>query len=152
MSITVNKKNFRTPRTSCLTKADIKSLSELSQEMSTAINDDTILRIARKIIRENARNDKAENNEKNIDIILNYIIANTSKGDYITFDSVRSEIWELKHLGKCLSGYGARINAIPVAFARLEKEGYLKRKRMASTNKSGHCGSVLYTNVYEVMC
>lgn len=135
MNITVNKKNFRTPRTSCLTKVDTKSLSELSQKMSTAINDDEVLRIARRIIRENTRNSRAEGNEGNISIMLNYITSNTSKGDYITKDSVLYGMYKDEVFSR-LDNHYARANAIHVVFARLEKEGYLKCKRMARTNKA----------------
>ena len=150
--ITENRRNFRPVRTTCLTKLDNKSLGQLSKEMLQAKSDDEVLKIARQILNANRRNCTAMGNEGNINIIMDYVKSNTSKGDYISFNSIDNEIYSRGDLYYSLDHFYAVANAIPVVLTRLEKEGYLKKKKVARTDVSGRNGATLYTHIYEVIC
>lgn len=150
MSITVNKKNLRNIRNSCLTKDDVKTVSELSQKMSMAKSDYEVVAIAKEIVATGGRNERALGNEQNMNILYDYIVSHTSKGDYITRDSIVMGLCENNHFCICDSRY-AIVNAVSVVLRRLEKDGYIKFKKVAKRNHFTKSGKTIYKNVYEVI-
>lgn len=150
MSITFDKKNLRSVRNSCLTKGDVKTVGELSQKMSTAKSDYEVIAIAREIVATSRRKERALGNEQNINILYDYIASHTSGGDYITMDSIIGGLLDDNWLCIFDNDY-AIINAIPVALKRLEKDGYIKPKKVAWRNKFTKSGRTSYKNVYEVI-
>lgn len=150
MSITFSKKNLRNVRNSCLTKDDVKTVGELSQKMATAKSDYEVIAIAKEIVATSRRNEKALGNEQNINILYDYIMSHTSKGDYITRDSIVSGLFG-ENLFHIFDSDYAFINTIPVVLKRLERDGYIKSKKVARKNSYTKSGRIIYKNVYEVI-
>ena len=151
MSITFSKKNLREVRNSCLTKDDVKTVGELSQKMLTAKSDYEVIAIAKEIVATSRRNEIALKNEQNISVLYDYIASHTSKGDYITRDSIVSGLFEENLFCTLDNGCAAFINAIPIALRRLERDGYIKPKKVARRNSYTKSGRTIYKNVYEVI-
>lgn len=127
----------------CLDKTDVKSLQALAAEISVHDDDDDILRTARRIIKAESRNAKANGNQRNIDVIVNTIMEQTKSGDIISLNSCYKLVRECR-----LNNDYATYNALIMALAQLTKSGYLISEVVKYEN---HYGGRHYMKIYTVV-
>lgn len=144
LNLTVDSKQFReVNRQRCLRKKDVRPLSEIANNFSSARDEREILNLAKEIVHMNERTKKATINESNLSIIKTKLLENVRQGDMFTLDSVYEILWESETNSK-----GAhRIQALLTALDDLVKDNVLERKTMVHDVRSG----TSHINVYTVL-
>ncbi len=104
----------------CLDKSDVESLQSIAAKMTSHKSDDDILRLARRVLRAERRNDKAKGNQHNIDLLANAIMEQTKSGDMINLSTCYKLLRECR-----VNNEYATDNALIMALAQLTKSGYL---------------------------
>jgi hypothetical protein len=142
LNLTVDSKQFREiNRQKCIRKRDIRSLTKIADGFTNAANDDEILRLAREIVYQGQRKEKAIINEINLTNIKEKLLENVSQGDMFTLDSVYKILWETKTSPK-----GAHLgHALLAALDDLVKDNVLERKTMVHDVPSGTSHVTVYT-------
>lgn len=126
----------------CLDKSDVESLQEIAAKMTSHRSDDDILRLARRVLRAERRNDKAKGNQHNIDLLVNAIMEQTKSGDIINFSTCYKLLREYR-----VNNDYATDNALIMALAQLTKSGYLTEEIVRYD--SGY--STYYKKIYTVV-
>lgn len=140
----------RAEKITYLTNSDKKDISTLVYQISTAISEDAVVRIARQIINISARNKKIDNHEAMIDTIMKFIQRETKRGMIFRFVDMEKFVYKTGYESG-YPHYGGRVipaNATRFALDRLVKSGYLKRVRLCR-EKKGYKN--IYYNGYEVV-
>lgn len=141
MAITINieEANIKeVARQRCLRERNIKPVAELATEMLNTDNEHQILSIAREIISQGKRNEKAKHNEHNVRLIKEHILKNVTSGDALTFKSVYRNIWREYKGNSRIDHDGATYYAILAALDDLTNEGILKRKNVTELTRRGN--------------
>lgn len=132
-------------RQRCLRTSDIQSVADMAMDMRNASDEHELLAIARRMLNQNTRNEKATRNEHNVTIFKDRICALTHRGDMLTAGSA-SELISEEH--RNLDHEGAQWYALLAALDDLVTEGYLKRTVMRNYQR-GSNGS--HIEVYTVI-
>lgn len=134
MAITVSMDDFKAiNRQRCLRQSDIKSVVELAQSMRDASDEYELLRIAREMLNQNERNNKAEHNERNVELFKDLLVDRTRRGDVLTTYSACELLRE-----RGIDYEGAKYYALLAALDDLTKEGYFERDTVAKRGRHGH--------------
>lgn len=134
MAITVSMDDFKAiNRQRCLRQSDIKSVVELAQSMRDASDEYELLRIAREMLNQNNRNNKAEHNERNVELFKDLLVDRTRRGDVLTTYSACELLRE-----RGIDYEGAKYYALIAALDDLTKEGYFERDVVAKRGMRGH--------------
>ena len=118
MAITVSMDDFKAiNRQRCLRQSDIKSVVELAQSMRDASDEYELLRIAREMLNQNERNNKAQHNERNVELFKDLLVDRTRRGDVLTTYSACELLRE-----RGIDYEGAKYYALLAALDDLTKE------------------------------
>lgn len=134
MALTVSMEDFKAiNRQRCLRQADIKSVVELAHSMNNASDEYELLRIAREMLNQNDRNNKAQHNERNVELFKDLLVDRTRRGDVLTTGSACELLRE-----RGIDYEGAKYYALLAALDDLTKEGYFERDIVAKRGQRGH--------------
>ena len=134
MALTVSMDDFKAiNRQRCLRQTDIKSIAELAQDMQKAPDEYELLRIAREMLNQNERNNKAQHNERNVELFKDLLVDRTRRGDVLTTYSACDLLRE-----RGIDYEGAKYYALLAALDDLTKEGYFERDVVAKRGMRGH--------------
>ena len=134
MALTVSMDDFKAiNRQRCLRQTDIKSIVELAQDMQKAPDEYELLRIAREMLNQNERNNKAQHNERNVELFKDLLVDRTRRGDVLTTYSACELLRE-----RGIDYEGAKYYALLAALDDLTKEGYFERDIVAKRGMRGH--------------
>ena len=137
MTLTVSKDDFKViNRQRCLRQSDIKSVKELFISMENAVDDEELLTIAKQMVKNCKRNEKARHNEYNVNLFKKSLVKHTSTGDMLTLYSACRLLCECD-----TDDNGSRYYALLAALDDLTKEGYFIRETLSKKTKRGrsHC-------------
>ena len=134
MALTVSMDDFKAiNRQRCLRQTDIKSIAELAQDMQKAPDEYELLRIAREMLNQNERNNKAQHNERNVELFKDLLVDRTRRGDVLTTYSACDLLRE-----RGIDYEGAKYYALLAALDDLTTEGYFERDVVAKRGMHGH--------------
>ena len=137
MALTVAKDNFKVVnRQRCLRQSDIKSVMEVAQSMNNVTDEYELLCIARQMLNQNDRNNKAQHNENNVGLFKELLVNRTRHGDILTTASACELLTE-----RGIDYQGARYYALLAALDDLAREGYFTREVVSKRTRRGtsHC-------------
>ena len=92
-----------------------------------------LLRIAREMLNQNERNNKAQHNERNVELFKDLLVDRTRRGDVLTTYSACELLRE-----RGIDYEGAKYYALLAALDDLTKEGYFERDIVAKRGMRGH--------------
>ena len=134
MALTVSMNEFKgINRQRCLRHSDIKSITELAQNMNSTDNELELLRTARAILNQNSRNHRAYHNECNVELFKDLLVDRTRRGDVLTIYSACELFRE-----RGIDHEGAKYYALLAALDDLVTEGYFTRDIVAKRGRGGH--------------
>ena len=134
IDITVNSNEFReVNRQRCIRKKDVRPLTEIVNGLTNTANDEEILRLAREIVYQGKRTERAIINESNLAIIKERLLENIKPGDMFTIYSAIKVCWNAD-----TDQRGAHSSlAFLAVLDDLVKEGVLERKLMTHDTRCG---------------
>ena len=134
MALTVNMDDFKAVnRQRCLRTSDIKSIVELAKEMNGNENEFELLRMARTMLRQGDRNERAQHNERNVELFKDLLVDRTRTGDVLTTYSACELLRE-----RGIDYHGAKYYALLAALDDLTNEGYFVRDTVKKRGVQGH--------------
>ena len=133
MALTVSMDEFKgINRKRCLRQSDIKSITKIAQNMSNIDNELKLLRMAREMLNQNSRNNRAQHNECNVALFKDLLVDRTRRGDVLTTYSARELLRE-----RGIDDEGAKYYALLAALDDLATEGYFTRDIVAKRGRRG---------------
>ena len=136
MALTVSMDEFkRVNYQRCLRQSDIKSITELAQKINNTNNERELLHIARVMLNQNSRNNRARHNEHNVELFKDLLVDRTRRGDVLTAYSACELLRE-----RGIDYEGAKYYALLSALDDLVTEGYFTRDIVIKHGKRGRCG------------
>lgn len=133
MALTVSMDEFKgINRQRCLRQSDIKSITKIAQNMSNTDNELKLLRMAREMLNQNSRNNRAQHNECNVELFKDLLVDRTRRGDVLTTYSARELLRE-----RGIDYEGAKYYALLAALDDLATEGYFTRDIVAKRGSRG---------------
>lgn len=123
MALTVSMDEFkRVNYQRCLRQSDIRPITELAQKMNSTDDERELLHIAREMLNQNRRNNRACHNEHNVELFKDLLVDRTHRGDVLTTHSACELLYE-RGIDCC----GAKYYALLAALDDLVTEGYFTR-------------------------